>query len=82
MTLFMDVAPVGGGTGIFLGVTFLLIFLGVAFVAFKLLKKTVKMAFRVAIVAVIIAVAVAGSAYFFLTGSSKPTSQPKPAATR
>lgn len=78
----MDVAPVGGGTGIFIGVAFLLIFLGVAFVAYKLLKRTVKMAVRLTIVAIIIAVALAGSAFFFLSGSSKPTSQPKPAATR
>jgi uncharacterized protein YqhQ len=63
-------------------IAFLLIFLVIAFIAFKMLKHTVKMALRVAIVAIIIAVAVAGSAYFLLTGSSKPTSQPKPAATR
>lgn len=73
MTFFLDVAPVGGGTGIFLGVAFLLIFLGVAFVAFKLLKRTVKMAVRMAIVAIIIAVAVAGGAFFLLTGTSKPS---------
>lgn len=78
----MDVAPVGGGTGIFIGVAFLLIFLGVAFVAYKLLKRTVKMAVRLTIVAIIIAVALAGSAFFFLSGSSKPASQPRPAATR
>lgn len=82
MTILLDLAPVGGGTGMFLAVAFLLILLAVAFVAFRLLKKTVKMAVRIAIVAIIIAVAIAGSAFFLLAGSSKSTSPAKPASTR
>lgn len=78
LVMFLDVAPLGGGIGIFAGVAFFLIFLAVAFVAFKLLKRTVKMAFHIAIVAVILAIAVAGSVSFWWLGSSKPTPRPRP----
>jgi hypothetical protein len=74
--IFLDANPLAGGIGTFVGVAFFLICLAVAFVAFKLLKRTLKMAFRVAIVAVIIAIAVAGSAFFLLLGSSEPVHPP------
>ena len=80
MTIILDVAPVAGGVGVVAGVGFLLVFLGIAFLAFRLLKRTVKMAVRMAIVTVIIAIAIAGSAYFFLSGSNKP-SRPTPRPT-
>ena len=41
-------------------VIFILIMLAVAYIAFRILKKTVKMAFRAIIVLVILAVAVVG----------------------
>jgi uncharacterized membrane protein YphA (DoxX/SURF4 family) len=47
------------GAGI--AAVFLLVFLAVAFIAFKMLKRSVKMAFRIAIVGVILVIAVAGS---------------------
>ena len=72
MIILLDVAPVAGGAGIVAGVGFLLVFLAIAFLAFRLLKRSVKMAVRMIIVAVIIGVALAGSAYFFLSGSGKP----------
>jgi hypothetical protein len=72
----LDANPLAGGIGIFVGVAFFLICLAVAFIAFKLLKRTLKMAFRVAIVAIIIAIAVAGSAFFLLLGSSRPVHAP------
>lgn len=83
MTIFLDVNPMPGGIGIFAGIAFLLIFLGIAFIAFKLLKKSVKMAFRVAIVAIIVAIALAGSAFFLALGTSKPVRPtPRPPQTR
>ena len=57
--ILLDANPFAGGFGVFIGVAFLLVFLAIAFIAFKLLKRTVKMAFRIAIVVIIIAVAVA-----------------------
>ncbi len=78
MTLFLDLLPEPGGVGTFAIVAFFLIFLAVAFIAFKMLKKTVKMAFRIAIVAIILAVAVAGSIALWAVGTTKPT-RPSPA---
>ena len=83
MNLLLDVNPVGGGIGIFLAVAFFFVLLAVAFIAFKLLKKSVKMAFRVVIVVIILVIAVAGSAAFFMLGTSKsPRPQPHPIQPR
>ncbi len=82
MTLLLDLNPTAGGVGIFAAVAVLLIFLGAAFIAFKLLKKTVKMAFRIAIVAIILAIGLAGSAFFFATSTTKPARPSRPAQTR
>lgn len=84
MMLFLDLSPIGGGIGVFAAVAFFLVLGAAAFIAFKLLKKSVKMAFRMVIVAVILAVAIAGSLALWLVGSSKPTTrpQPRPAQTR
>lgn len=81
MTLLFDVAPVGGGIAVFAGVAFFFIFAVIAFIAFKMLKKTVKMAVRVAVVAIIITIAVAGSVFFFVVGTSKPVRPPRPVPT-
>lgn len=78
---FLDVVPLGGGIGIFAGIAFFLLLAAVAFIAYKMLRKTVKMAFRMAIVAVILAIAVAGSISFWWLGSSKP-SRPKTTQTK
>jgi hypothetical protein len=80
--ILLDVSPLAGGIGIFAGVAFLLIFLAIAFVAFKLLKKSVKMAFRVTIVGIIVAIAVAGSAFFLMLGTSKPARTPQKTASQ
>ena len=76
MTIFLDIAPVAGGIGIFAGIAFFLVLAAFAFVAFKMLKKTVKMAFRMLIVAVILVIAIAGSVSFFWLGNGK-TSRPE-----
>ena len=69
-------SPLSGGIGIFAGVVFFFVLLGVAFIAFKLLKRTVKMAFRLAIVGIIVVIAIAGSIAFFWLGSSKSVRPP------
>jgi len=81
MTLFLDVAPVAGGIAIFGGVAFFFVCLAVAFIAFKMLKRTVKMAFRVAIVAIILSIAVAGSVAFWALGSGS-SERPRPSRQR
>ena len=81
MSIFIDIAPVGGGLGIFLAVAFFLIFLAVAFITFKILKKSVKMAFRMLIVAVILAVAVGGSIALWALGTGG-SGRPAPRQSR
>ena len=80
--LFFD-AGIGaaGEIGVFAAIVFFLIFLAVAFVAFKLLKRSVKMAFRMAIVAIIIAVAIAGSFALYMFSTAK-TPRPTPVRPR
>jgi len=80
--ILFDAFPLGAGVGIFLVVAFLFVFLAVAFIAFKLLKKSVKMAFRLMIVAVILAVAIAGSFSFWWLGSSNETRPERPRSTK
>ena len=82
MIIFLlDAAPLGGGIGIFVGIAFFLVLAAAAFIAFKMLKKTVKMAFRMAIVAIILAVAIVGSISFWWLSSSRPAS-PAPKSTK
>lgn len=78
LALFFDVAPSGGAIGAVVAAAFLLVFLGVAFIAYKALKRSVKMAFRMAIVGVILVVAVAGSLtlWYFSSGGSPKLKPP------
>jgi 4-amino-4-deoxy-L-arabinose transferase-like glycosyltransferase len=72
MFLF-DVAPIPGSSavGIFLAVAFFLVFVGLAVFAFFMIRKTVKMAIRIAIVGLILLIAMVGSlALWFGIGSS------------
>src|SRR5438876_1911416 len=62
--LLLDVGPVGTGIGLFAAVAFFLVCAVVAFAAFLLLKKTLKMAFRVGIVIVLLVIAVVGGIAF------------------
>ncbi len=84
MFLLFDVAAPGGGkAAVAVGLGFLLVLLAVAYVAFRLLKKTVKMAVRMAIVAVIVAIAIVGSVSLWWFGSSSGGSRPpRPSPTR
>ncbi len=75
-----DVAPVGG-IGVFLGIAFFFIFAAIAFVAYKLLRKTVKMAVRMAVVIAILAIAFVGSIAFLWFGSGGGTRPVRPVPT-
>lgn len=82
MTLLLDVAPVASGVGIAAAAIFFLIFAAMAFVAFKMLKRTVKMAFRIAVVAIILAVAVAGSIALWAFSGGGSSERPRPTRPR
>jgi Na+-translocating ferredoxin:NAD+ oxidoreductase RnfA subunit len=60
----IDVAPdsiVSTPIGLAIAVSFFLVLAAIAFVVYKMVKRTVKMAFRMAIVAVILLIAIIGS---------------------
>jgi len=78
LTLLLQTAPSGSTIGIVVGAAFFLLFLGVAFVAYKALKKTVKMAFRMTVVAIILIIAVAGSVslWYFSGGGTQKQKPP------
>ena len=80
MALF-DVAPSGGMIGAIVAISFFLLLAGAAYVAFKALKKTAKMAVRMVVVVIILAVAVFGSAALWYF-SSDTTPKLKPPANR
>ncbi len=77
-------APLGGGLAIFGGIAFFLVLAVVAFVAFLLLRKTLKMAFRIVIVGVILVIAIIGCVSFWWLGGRRPVrpEPPRPAPTR
>jgi len=68
-TLVFDIAPLGGGVGISLGIIFFLVFAAIAFVMYKILKRTVKMAIRMTIVAAILLIAFVGGIGLYLFGT-------------
>ncbi|MBS1794183.1 MAG: hypothetical protein JSS81_10035 [Acidobacteria bacterium] len=84
-TLLFDLAPFSGGVGAFLGLAFFFVLAAVAFVAYKMLKRTVKMAVRMTIVVVILLIALIGSLALFMMGGSgarRPPITPTPQKTR
>ncbi|CAN5122410.1 hypothetical protein BH20ACI2_BH20ACI2_10510 [soil metagenome] len=80
MTIYLSVAAqISGGVGAVAAGAFFLLAAAVAFIAFKMLKKTVKMAFRIVVLVLILGIAAAGSiALWALSsgGSSKPVQRP------
>jgi hypothetical protein len=80
LIFLLDVAPISGGSmvGLFLAVAFFLLFAGLSAVAFFMIRKTVKMALRMVIVAAILLIAFVGSlALWYGIGSSpSPRSTP------
>lgn len=83
MALLMDIAAPGGGA-IFAGAGILLFIAlaAVAFIAFRIFRKTMKMAFRLALLAAILFVAVVGSVGVWLLGPANNGPRPVPQRTR
>jgi hypothetical protein len=73
----------GGTIGVVAAAAFFIIVAAVAFIAFKMLKRTVKMAFRIGIVLLILGIAVAGSiALWALNSGSSSAPASRPARNR
>lgn len=81
IAMLIQAAPGSTTIGAIAAAVFFLLFLGVAYVAFRALKKTVKMAVRMAIVGAILVIAVVGSVslWYFSSGG---TQKQKPPAER
>lgn len=77
--LFLDVAPTGGAIGAIFAVGFFLMLAGAAFIAYKSLRKTMKWAFRIAIVIGILVIALAGSItlWWYSSGGTQRPNPPK-----
>ena len=73
-----------GTTGIFLLIAFVFIVLGSSFLAFVMLRKTIKMAIRLIIVGIIILIAIVGSVSFlwFNSGSGGKSTKPRSTDSR
>jgi hypothetical protein len=80
--MLLDIAPSGGVIGVVIAVAFFLVLAGAAYVAFKALTKTVKMAVRMVIVVIILAVAVVGSVSLWYFGSDASPKLKPPADRR
>lgn len=82
MSMFFFAPSISGPLAIIASVAFFLVFAAIAYITFRLLKKTVKMAFRLMIVAVILLIAIVGSISFYWLGSGKPTRAERPGTTK
>ncbi len=76
LSALRDLLPYGGG------LVFFIIFAFVAFIAFKTLKKTFKLAIRMTLVAVILLIAIVGGIYLWMSSDSKPANRPQNSKTR
>lgn len=76
--LFFDMMPIAAGVGAIAAIGFFLVCVAIAFTAFLLLRKTLKMAFRIGIVVVILAIAVCGAvALLWLGVAASSSSHPQ-----
>jgi apolipoprotein N-acyltransferase len=75
--MMLDIAPSGGVIGAVVAVSFFLVLAGAAYIAFKALKKTAKMAIRMVIVAVILVIAIVGSiSLWYFSSDATPRLKP------
>ena len=81
VSFMLDIAPGIGSIGLAAIIGCFLIFAAVAYVAFRLLRKTVRMAFRLAIVAAILLAALVGGILIYMNGT-KPSPGPHPQPVR
>ena len=75
--------PEVGTFGILAAVIFFLIFAAVAYIAFRMMRKTVKWAVRITVLLVVLLVALAGSiAIYWKSNSTNRSTRPRPAPSR
>jgi len=77
LSFALYVFPEIGTVGLAAGAGFFLILVAVAYIAFRMLRKTVRVALRMAIVAVILLIALVGSIAIYWKGSSSTSTSPR-----
>lgn len=83
MILLLDVAAPGGGAIVAgAAIVFIIAITAIAYIAFRILRKTMKMAFRMAIIVAILIFALGGSIGLWWFASSKPAPRPTPQRPR
>ena len=83
MTFLFDVpVPSSGALLAGAGIIFFIALAAVAFIAFRIFRKTMKMAFRMAVLAAVLIFALGGSIGLWWFGTSKPATRPTPQRTR
>jgi hypothetical protein len=83
MILLFDVGVPGGGALLAgAGIVFVIALAAVAYIAFRIFRKTMKMAFRMAVLAAVLIFALAGSIGLWWFGTSKPALRTVPQRTR
>jgi hypothetical protein len=82
MTVLLDIAPDPSPLGVSMIVGFFLVFIAIAYVVFRLLRKSMKLAFRLAIVGIILLIAVIGALSIYLFGIGSTSNRPRPQPTR
>jgi len=81
--LLFDIGPPGGSIGIAAIVGGFLVLAAIAYIIFRVLRKSVRIAFRLAIVAAILIIGLIGAMMYFTLGSGtgRPV-RPAPQNTR
>jgi len=83
MILLFDIAPpVSGAVAVGVGVVIFLVLAAVAFIAFRIFRRSLKLAFRLAILAGILFLAFAGSVGYWLFAPGKGSPRPTPQRNR
>ena len=80
--LFLEIVPDIGMVGLIAGAAFFLVFAGVAYIAFRMMRKTVKIALRMALAAGILLIAIVGSIAIYWKTSTGNAPRQKPTVNR